>query len=112
MKFVLWVVFAPIILIALFLGSCAFYLYLSDEYVVIQQEVSPDDSRIGVIIGNHGGGGAGWCRDLVYEFPNIEPIPSITSNSKESKYENNLIKQLDCGEAKSISWKNKKLIIN
>ncbi len=112
MKLIFWVIFTPIILIALFLGSCALYLSLSDEYVVIQQEISHDGSRVGVIIGNHGGGGVGWCRDLVYDFPNIEPIPSITSNGKESKYESYLVKQLECGEAKTISWKNKELMIN
>ena len=112
MKLVLWVILAPIVLIILLLGSCAVYLSLSDEYVVLEQEVSPDGSRVGVIIGNNGGGGAGWCRDLVYNFPNTKPIPNITSNNKESKYENHLVKQLECGEAKSISWENKELIIN
>ena len=71
--------------------------------------MSPDGKRVAVLIGNHGGGGPGYCRDLVYDFPNTGKVPTITSNWAESRNKEYLLKVVFCGDIKKLTWKNKEL---
>jgi len=110
MKAAIWV-FG--ILISLFI-LLQILVWWQDEYLVLQETVSPDGKRVAVLIGNHGGGGAGYCRDLVYNFPNAGKIPTITSNWAESINKEHLLKVVFCGdieeliwEKNSLTWKNK-----
>ena len=76
MKIVFWVVG---VLLSLFL-ALQVLVWWQDQYSVLQKTISPNGERIALLIGNHGGGGAGYCRDLVYNFPSSLEVPSITSN--------------------------------
>ncbi len=98
--------------ISIFLLVVIFLLLFlqSDEYRIHKYLMSPTGKGVGVIVANDGGGaGTGWCRDLVYKFPDSTgPIPDITKERKNEKY---LVALLDCGEAKNISWRGSELRI-
>ncbi len=76
---------------------------------LIKYVPSENGKQVGVIIANMGGGGPGYCRDLVYKFPNKDRLPDFSKEKNNRKY---LVKEVGCGEAKEIRWKNKQLIIN
>jgi hypothetical protein len=105
MKIVFWFVG---VLLSLFIVLQAL-VWWQDNYSVLQKTVSPDGERVGLLIGNHGGGGAGYCRDLVYNFPSSSEIPKITSNWAEWKNEKYLVKVVFCDSTKKLEWKNKEL---
>ena len=84
-------------------------MWSQDTYHVIQKITSPDRSRIALLIGNYGGGGSGYCRDLIYNFPNSNNIPSITSNWAESRNKKYLVKITNCDDIKKLEWKNNEL---
>ena len=79
MKIFLWIVG---LLLSLFV-LLQILVWWQDQYSVLQKTVSPDGKRVAILVGNHGGGGPGYCRDLVYDFPNSQKLPSITSNWTE-----------------------------
>ena len=81
-----------------------------DQYSVLQRTVSPNGKRVAALIGNHGGGGPGYCRDLVYNFPNSPELPSITSNWAEWRNDKYLVEVVFCGDIKKLEWKNQEII--
>ena len=111
MKFLLWFVLGSIGLVVALIAALAFYLSLSlfDEYTIIKKFESPDGTRVGMIIGNHGGGGAGYCRDLIYDFPNSSNSIKISNESSNKKF---LVKETNCDVIKTLSWKKTKLVLN
>ena len=98
-----------VVLLSLFV-LLQFLVWLQDEYVVLQEVVSPNGKRIAVLVGNHGGGGPGYCRDLVYSFPNSNELPSITSNWAEYWNEDYLVKVVGCGDIEKLFWNNEELV--
>lgn len=85
------------------------YIRNQDGYHLIELVPSPSSKQVGVIIANMGGGGPGYCRDLVYLFPNIERLPDFSKEKNNKKY---LVQELGCGEAKNLRWESEKLIVN
>lgn len=105
MKIVLWIVG---VLIFLFLLLQVF-VWWQDQYVILQETISSDGKRTALLIGNHGGGAAGYCRDLVYNFPYSEKPRVITSNWAESKNKDHLVKVVFCGDIKKLRWEQNQL---
>lgn len=109
-------IYAGIFMFSFALGiilTMIFSDFFNDRYRLVLYEVSSDNKKAGVVVSNVGGGGGsfGWCRDLVYDFPNINDwgIPDLHFEKDNEKY---LIEEKGCGEAKSIEWVEDKLKIN
>ena len=86
------------------------FVWWQDQYSVLDKSVSPDGKLVGLLVGNYGGGGPGYCRDLIYNFPNSEELPSITSNWAESRNKEYLVKVVSCGAIKKLEWENNELV--
>jgi len=102
-------IFFVLLLIALVVITWMYYLEKQDGYHLVEYSISPDGQFVGVIITNMGGGGPGYCRDLVYKFPKHDFLPDF---SKEKRNKVFLIRELGCGEAKKIHWAAGKLKID
>jgi hypothetical protein len=101
------------LLIGISIGISVFvvtrYIKEQDGYHLVKLVPSSTNKKVGVIVANMGGGGPGYCRDLIYIFPNIERLPDFSKEKDNRKY---LIKELGCGEAKELRWQGEHLITN
>jgi hypothetical protein len=100
MKTVCWIVG---VLLSLFIALQALFWW-QDQYSVLEIVGSPDGERVAVLIGNYGGGGPGYCRDLVYDFPSSHKLPSITSKWSEHRNKEYLVKVVNCDAIKKLEW--------
>jgi hypothetical protein len=102
-----------IFIVGLIVGSSAPLIYIwfdkTDEYCLVSYTLSPNRERVGIVVANIGGGGPGYCRDLIYDFPYKDGVPDLHFENKNKKY---LIAEQPCGHAKSLLWADGKLRIN
>ncbi len=96
-------------LIAFLVIAWKYFLKIQDGYHLVDYSISPDGQHVGVIVANMGGGGPGYCRDLVYKFPKRDFLPDFSREKKNKEF---LIKELGCGEAKQLLWSSGQLVIN
>lgn len=102
-----------VFILGIIIGSAIPSIYIwfnkNDEYRLVSYVPSPNGERVGLIVSNVGGGGPGYCRDLIYDFPNQESLPDIHFENQNKEY---LVEEKPCGDAKSLTWSKGKLKIN